>query len=32
VDENSGRVLSMLVGEPLGPPTPWERLRAWLRL
>ena len=32
VDENSGRALSKLVGEPLGPPTPWERLRAWLRL
>ena len=32
VDENSGRVLSTLVGEPLGPPPPWQRLRAWLRL
>jgi hypothetical protein len=32
VDENSGRVLSKIVGEPLSPPTPWQRLRDWLRL
>jgi hypothetical protein len=32
VDENSGRVLSKLVGESLGPSPPSKRLRAWLRL
>jgi hypothetical protein len=32
VDEDSGRVLSKIVGEPLRPPGPWQRLRTWLRL
>jgi hypothetical protein len=31
VDQDSGRVLSKLVGEPSNPPTPWQRLRTWLR-
>jgi hypothetical protein len=32
VDEGSGRVLSKIVGEPLRPPTIWQRLRTRLGL
>jgi hypothetical protein len=32
VDQPSGRVLSKIVGEPLGPPLLWQRLRTWLGL
>jgi hypothetical protein len=32
VDEKSDRVQSRIVGEPLGPPSPWQRLRDWLGL
>jgi hypothetical protein len=30
MDEESGRVLSKVVGEPITPPSPWRRLRDWL--
>jgi hypothetical protein len=32
VDERSGRVVSKIVGEPLAPPSFWEKVRALLRI